>query len=426
MKKRMYRAIEVKKVQVERLADQVRGQRVVVGIDVAKEVQYASFVLENKEVLLVMKWNQLVASANAAALDLFKSLPASCLEVALEPSGSYGDPLRHQLKSLGIEVFRVSPKRCKDYSEVYDGVPSQHDGKSAVLLSRLHLEGMSEPWRGRSAEQRDLAVGVSELDLFDDQFHRNMNRLEGRMARHWPDLSKHMSLDSATVLELLARFGSPQEVASAPGDSAAMMRKRGGHFLKESKIGGVIKSAQSRRGVAMTAGECAYVKALAQECQRNRERVKVVSKRLESQIDTDPVVANWSPMMGKRTAIVMAVKGGDPYLATQAASYVKSLGLNLKERSSGRYKGQLRFTKPGSGVARRWLYLLCLRLVQRDPVVKAWYQKKVQRDGGLKMKALGAVMRKVASAMWHVARGAAFDSSKLFDVRRLGEAAVAG
>jgi transposase len=422
MKKRMYRAIDVKKVQVEKLADQVRSQRVVVGIDVAKEVQYASFVLEDKEVLLIMKWNQLVASSNAAALDLLKSLPASRLEVALEPSGSYGDPLRHQLKSLGIGVFRVSPKRCKDYSEVYDGVPSQHDGKSAVLLSRLHLEGMSDPWTERSVAQRDLAVGVNELDIFEDQFHRNVNRLEGQMARYWPDLSTHISLGSATVLELLARFGGPEAVASSPVDSAVLMRKCGGHFLKESKIGGVIKSAQSRRGVAMTSGECSYVKALAQECQRNRKHVKTLSKRLEGQVDSDPVVANWSPMMGKRTAIVMSVKGGDPYLAAQAASYVKSLGLNLKERSSGRYKGQLRLTKRGSGVARRWLYMLCLRLVQRDAVVKAWYRKKVQRDGGLKMKALGAVMRKVASAMWHVARGSAFDSSKLFDVRRLGEA----
>ncbi len=34
-------------------------------------------------------------------------------------------------------------------------------------------------------------------------------------------------------------------------------------------------------------------------------------------------------------------------------------------------------------------------------------------------KAVVAVSRKLALALWHVARGEAFDSSKLFDTRRL-------
>jgi hypothetical protein len=53
-------------------------------------------------------------------------------------------------------------------------------------------------------------------------------------------------------------------------------------------------------------------------------------------------------------------------------------------------------------------------------VIAAWYQKKVKRDGGLKSKAMIAVMRKLALSLWHVARGEAFDSRKLFDTRALG------
>lgn len=43
------------------------------------------------------------------------------------------------------------------------------------------------------------------------------------------------------------------------------------------------------------------------------------------------------------------------------------------------------------------------------------------RDGGVKMKALTAIMRKVAAGLWHVAQGKEFDARKLFDVKRLGE-----
>jgi len=48
MKKRIYRSVNVKKVDEERLADAVRGERVVFGLDVAKEAMVGSveFVLE--------------------------------------------------------------------------------------------------------------------------------------------------------------------------------------------------------------------------------------------------------------------------------------------------------------------------------------------------------------------------------------------
>jgi hypothetical protein len=100
---------------------------------------------------------------------------------------------------------------------------------------------------------------------------------------------------------------------------------------------------------------------------------------------------------------------------------LKGLGLNLKEKSSGKHKGQLKITKRGPGDCRYYLYLAALRLIRHDQVVGKWYERKVTRDGGkAKNKAVVAVMRKLAKALWHVARGAVFDSRLLFDVRRLG------
>ncbi len=69
------------------------------------------------------------------------ALPATRIEVVLEPSGTYGDSLRGFLRGLGCEIYLVSPKRVHDAAEVYDGVPSLHDAKAAYLIGRLHLEG---------------------------------------------------------------------------------------------------------------------------------------------------------------------------------------------------------------------------------------------------------------------------------------------
>ena len=75
------------------------------------------------------------------------SSPGSA-SVALEPSGTYGDPFRQALTDAGLNVQRVSPKAAHDYAEVFDGVPSQHDGKESPLKVNLgtpsnqHQEGL--------------------------------------------------------------------------------------------------------------------------------------------------------------------------------------------------------------------------------------------------------------------------------------------
>ncbi|MCZ7677959.1 MAG: hypothetical protein M5U28_03920 [Sandaracinaceae bacterium] len=52
----------------------------------------------------------------------------------------------------------------------------------------------------------------------------------------------------------------------------------------------------------------------------------------------------------------------------------------------------------------------------------AWYRARGGYRADRKLIALVAVMRKLARALWHVARGAAFDSTKLVDARALGYA----
>jgi hypothetical protein len=82
-------------------------------------------------------------------------------------------------------------------------------------------------------------------------------------------------------------------------------------------------------------------------------------------------------------------------------------------------QGQLKITKRGPSRVRQYLWLAAFRWIQKDPIANAWYQRKKQRDGGRASRAAVALMRKLAKALYHVGRGATFDSSKLFDVRRL-------
>ena len=105
---------------------------------------------------------------------------------------------------------------------------------------------------------------------------------------------------------------------------------------------------------------------------------------------------------------------GDVSNYGSAAAYRKAMGLNLKERSSGKYKGALSVTKRGQRLVRKWLYFWALRWL-REPAVKQWVHRKKQRDGGKGGKAVVGVMRRLALAAWHVAvSGVAFDAGRLF------------
>lgn len=106
---------------------------------------------------------------------------------------------------------------------------------------------------------------------------------------------------------------------------------------------------------------------------------------------------------------------GHPQSYPNAASYAKAAGLNLKEHSSGKFKGQLHLTKRGPSVVRFYLYYAALRLISQRGPARRWYEAKVARDGGCRRKAIAALMRKLIKALWHVGQGAAFDEALLFD-----------
>jgi transposase len=419
MKKKAYRAIEVKKINVEELESRHGEERVVFGVDVAKTDFYSSLMDEGRKVLVTIKWKH--PQETPIFVALVKRF--SKAEVAFEPSGTYGDPVRYLLAQAGIGVYRVSPKRSHDAAEVYDGVPSLHDAKSAAIISKLHLDGASEEWGLRTDHQRDLVSVLTSLDMLSQQFHQNTNRLESLMAMHWPGIGAYVKFKQVTFLELLIQIGGATEVANQEAEARELMQRVGGHFFSKTKNENIIKCSKENIGLPMTEVEleelqshAARTLALYREIQGIKKRVEALSQQSES-------TKNISHVVGKSTASVIVTFSGDPAQYETSNHWLKSFGLNLKEKSSGKHKGRLMITRRGSGRSRRWLYFAALRLIQHDETVKAWYAQKVARDGGIKMKAIIAIMRKLVKALWYVARGDEFDTSKMFDRSHLGLAA---
>jgi len=419
MKKRPYRATAVNDIDEQALINALANQEATVGIDVAKEDFVAALKNAEGVVVKTIKWKHPAQSRTfIGLLSKLKQKAAVKLQAALEPTGTYGLALQHLLLSAEVPVFQVSPKHVHDMMEIYDGVPSSHDGKSAAVIATLHQDSKSHRWIPHSDQRRELRARIKQMDLQREHFQRMVNQLEALLAMYWPELPHLLDLDSVTLLALLAKFGSPQEVARQAVEAEDLMRRKGRSLLKAEKKASVLESARTTTGVVPLEVEVEALKWLAVEMQRTASMLKEARETVEALCKDEPF-EQLSEVVGKVTSAVLVAVVGDPRDFPSASHFVKAIGLNLRINQSGKKKGQLTITKRGSGTVRQYLFLAALRWVQRDTVAKAWYEKKVVRDGGLKMKAVVALMRKLAKALFWVARGEAFDSEKLFNTKRL-------
>ncbi len=421
MRKGTYRAVGLELVEAGRLWQALEGRRLVAAIDVAKEDEVAALVDATGRVLTTVKWKH--PGESGRFLELLSELRelGADVEAVMEPTGTYGDALRSALLGAGFRTFRVSAKRCHDAAEVYDGVRSSHDAKAAAIIGKLHLDGTSEAWPLRTSEERSLTAVARMMAVYDARLQRCLLRLGSMLVRHWPELAGQMKLERATVLELLAVYGAPAAVAADEANARALMRRVGQWRLTDEKIELVVGGAVASVGTPAVAEERRMLKELAldaRQAQRAAQRARRRARRLGKEHDGSRAI---SEAVGPVSAVVLVASLGDPCRYRSAGAYLKAFGLNLTERSSGKKKGRLHISRRGPGMARRYLWLAAARLIHRDAVARAWYDKKVERDGGVRAKALVAVMRKLVRALWHVARGGAgtFDTRKLFDTLRL-------
>jgi transposase len=158
--------------------------------------------------------------------------------------------------------------------------------------------------------------------------------------------------------------------------------------------------------------------AIADEAQRALRAYTCAKTALEK-VSLETSAQYMAATVGKATAAVFSAFVGDPANFPSASAYVKAFGMNLKEKSSGKFQGHLKLTKRGPGRARQYLWLAVCRWVRQDQLARAWYEKKVKRDAGKKAKAIVALMRKLAGALYQIGRGDPFDATKLFDAKRL-------
>jgi transposase len=419
-RKRTYKAVPVEQVRIEELLP-LLAAGCIVALDVAKQRFLVALATLAGEVVKLFRFEHPTQTREflAVVASLRAGIAADKVMVAMEPTGTYGDAIRHQLHDVGAAIWMVSPKRTHDSQEVFDGVPSLHDAKSAVLVARLCAMRAASRWAPAPT------VRVQRRALIELRRHEQLRaevcfgRLEALLSRHWPELQRWLDpRDQRSALRLLAVHPCPARALDDPGATKALLREASRSRLSSEAIDGVVADAQSSLGLPMVAEEEQLVRALSSDALDAGKRADDLEAQITQLAHGDDVLTRLMAWMGAYTATVLCTLC-DPMQYASARQLEKACGLNLREKSSGEHVGRLSITKRGPGHVRQLLFLFALRMIRDSPVVAAWYQQRRGYTADSKKRAIVAVMRKLVRATFHVARGGEFQAEKLFDVRRL-------
>ena len=419
--KRAYRRVKVNSVDVNQLMAKAKGvAKVSLGLDIGK-----------LEIVACLRWGQEQFehpwSVNNpfeidALVELCVELSSTCEIVAsMESTGTYGDAVRRALTVAKIPVMRVSGKHVSDYKEIFDGVPSQHDGKDAAMIAELAANGKGASWNyvPDSEQLASIRYHVRSMGQAKNQFIRLIGELEASVTRHWPELTRELKLTSPTALKLLSMYGSPAE-AGKNKDLERQLRTWGSKFTP-SKIERIADGARSSAGIPAGSFETLWMKDLATQAIEANRKSKRYAKCIEEILLKDEFWCNYIKPVGAGTLGVLLTTVGDLRNFPNGGSLLKALGLNLKERSSGKRKGELAITKRGPSQARRWLYYWALRAVQTEDL-KEWYFRFHASEPGQpsigyrKRKGLVCMMRKLSRSLRHaVSKGVPFEYQQVVE-----------
>ncbi len=280
-KKIRYRTVSVESVHAAKLRESLPGGRCIVAIDIAKQDMVAGFADEKGDC-----GGRFVRFSHPKQTLLFVTLLVALrelgvsVEVAMEPTGVYGESLRYQLGKRELPVFRVDPTRSHAIAAVLDGVPSQHDAKSCTLIAHLHAHGISSRWRQKSPEERAMRALIDQRAIFQDPLEQSHGRLEAVFAEYFPELGEEIDPGCAWHLHLLEHFPSPAHIAAAPQAVEELLRQVTRKQFSRERVERIVRLARDSIGNTMSAEEAQAVSALARSMLYHREQLASVDKRI--------------------------------------------------------------------------------------------------------------------------------------------------
>ncbi|MDR1563983.1 MAG: IS110 family transposase [Oscillospiraceae bacterium] len=129
--------------------EEITVSTLIVGVDIAKAVQWARFVdYRGVEVGKAVSFRNdrqgfefIVSKIREICNSKVLKIRFDCVIIGMEPTGHYWKTLANYLIKQGLKVVGVNPYHTKKAKELDDNSPTKCDKKDAITIARLVKDG---------------------------------------------------------------------------------------------------------------------------------------------------------------------------------------------------------------------------------------------------------------------------------------------
>ncbi len=389
---------------------EVSGFAYVVGIDIGS--QSAVYCVCQPDKRQVVKPTELANSrAGFEALDRRLrqlAVPPQRILIGLEATGRYSENLYQFLQEQGYGLCLLHPRQTHQFAQ-QRGLRAKTDRLDATTIARLLLSG-----EARAGYVPDELISTyRELERLHSQLAddsaRYQNQIQARLLVLFPEFVQVFADPCRpTALGVLKRYPGAQAIVEALVEAltTTLRELAPRHYGRKTAQKLVRLASQSAASPLATSARALSLKVLCDQLAHTLANLAQVAHELDQLLDRDQGAAGLksTPEFGRKTVAVLRAELGDVTRFQRIDQVVAYVGLDLEVKQSGKWKGQVKLSKRGSGRVRRVLYMAALRsLALPASAFGAYYRRLLAR--GLKARAaLIAVMRKMLIVAYHLLR----------------------
>ena len=388
----------------------------IVGVDVAKKIQWARFVdyrgIEIGKAISFQNdkngFELIVAKIEEICNSRVLNFPINKVIVGMEPTGHYWKALANYLRNKGFIVVGVNPFHTKKAKELDDNSPTKCDKKDAITIARLVKDGRYfEPYIPQDiyAELRNLSNSRISLMKRNNALK---NTIIAVLDEYFPeifDVFKNPLTGKASI-QVLRVCPFPKHIIEL-GESGILteIRKAVKKTVGIKKVKQLIETAEKSIGVEYGLSSAKLkLSLMLEELELLQRQLGQIGIAMEEAIYETGYAEQILGIkgIGVVTGSTFLAEIGDPLRFDNERQISKMAGYNLVEDSSGKSKSGTIISKRGRKQLRNVLYQMAFTMVGKNPEMNELYQYLTNRkENPLKKKqALVVISKKVIAIIY--------------------------
>lgn len=428
-----------KESQLNQKIEAVTQQTLVVGIDIAKEKQWARFVDSRGAECGKAMWFRNDRTGFEGILakirQISKEKSYRDAIVGMEPTGHYWKALANFLmKQESVQVVLVNPYHTKKAKELDDNSQTKSDKKDALTIARLVKDGRySEVYMPHDV-YADLRVLTTARNSVNRQKSALENTILAVMDEYFPEFTevfKHPFKGKASM-QVLKYCPFPKYILELGTEGVlAEIRKAVKKTVGRKRAQQLVDAARVSVGVdyGEEAARC-KLRLLLESLELANLQLFHIEAEMAKALEDTGIAEYPLSVKGIGTVSLAVCLGelGDPLRFNNPRQLSRLAGYNLVEDSSGKSKSGTCISKRGRKGLRRVLYQMALTAVAVNPEMKMLYCYLKNRAANplKKQQALVVISKKLLTIIYTLAKKRQYYSSaKVFGQVRTEQLAAA-